>query len=426
MTRPRPAPPRMNPGISKVPASCGADRSRQSAPNVTAAIPIGRLTKKTQRHESSVTRSPPSTGPMAGAKAVPMVIMLAARTRSDGGNTRNSIAMPTGTNMPPPAPWMTRKMTSSVMFCASPQRTDPNVKTTMADISTRFPPKRSPNQPEAGMNTARLTRYAMTIPSTAVGAMWKSRPIVGKATFTIVMSMMFMNMAETKTDADGDLLIDGDRGHELKTFLTVRGDRFWSPSARRTARNRVPDHMRQKTPPWAWGHGPGAGRCAAAGSEWLARSTSVEVGMSPGGAPTNPQGGWFPRALWPGLVSRRIGRSRLCGSASTNGRAVGHCLAVPAGPTDRPVCVESGLHHRDSRRVDQGPRCGGAEILQVRLLLCLPDGVHTAEGERQPEDPTRGDRGGHQPGLTFLTGLPGVGTHVPAAHRRFTGARSRR
>ena len=39
----------------------------------------------------------------------------------------------------------------------------------------------------------------MTTPSTAVGGMSKSRPIVGSATFTIVMSMMFMNMADTKT-----------------------------------------------------------------------------------------------------------------------------------------------------------------------------------------------------------------------------------
>ena len=39
----------------------------------------------------------------------------------------------------------------------------------------------------------------MTTPSTAVGGMWKSRPMVGSATFTIVMSMMFMNMAETNT-----------------------------------------------------------------------------------------------------------------------------------------------------------------------------------------------------------------------------------
>jgi hypothetical protein len=39
----------------------------------------------------------------------------------------------------------------------------------------------------------------MTTPSTAVGAMAKSRPIVGRATLTIVMSMMLMNMAVTNT-----------------------------------------------------------------------------------------------------------------------------------------------------------------------------------------------------------------------------------
>ena len=44
------------------------------------------------------------------------------------------------------------------MFWATPHRTEPTVKTTMAVISTRFPPKRSPSHPEAGMKTARLTR----------------------------------------------------------------------------------------------------------------------------------------------------------------------------------------------------------------------------------------------------------------------------
>ena len=44
------------------------------------------------------------------------------------------------------------------MFWASPQRTEPTVKTTMAMSRTRLPPKRSPSQPEAGMKTARLTR----------------------------------------------------------------------------------------------------------------------------------------------------------------------------------------------------------------------------------------------------------------------------
>ncbi len=95
---------------------------------------------------------------MAGASVVPTVMMLAARTRSAGGKTRKSMAIPTGAIIPPPAPCRTRKATSWVMFCASPQSTEPMVKTTMAVSSTRLPPKRSPSHPDAGMNTARLTR----------------------------------------------------------------------------------------------------------------------------------------------------------------------------------------------------------------------------------------------------------------------------
>ena len=85
---PSPAPPSRNPGTSRRPASMVAVRSRKSAPKITAAMPIGRLTKNTQRHEKLVTRKPPSTGPIAGAKVVPTVRMLAARTRSAGGKTR--------------------------------------------------------------------------------------------------------------------------------------------------------------------------------------------------------------------------------------------------------------------------------------------------------------------------------------------------
>ena len=67
-------------------------------------MPMGRLTKKTHRHEMAVTKKPPRTGPMAGAIVVGMVMMLAVRTRSAGGKTRYSMAMPTGAIIPPPAP----------------------------------------------------------------------------------------------------------------------------------------------------------------------------------------------------------------------------------------------------------------------------------------------------------------------------------
>jgi hypothetical protein len=125
--------------------------------------------------------------------------MLAARTRSSGGKTRYSIAMPTGASMPPPTPWRIRNSTSSVMLAASPQSAEASVKITMAPSRTRFPPSRSPSHPEAGMNTARLTRKEMETALTAVGATWKVRPMVGRATFTMVVSMIDMNMAATKT-----------------------------------------------------------------------------------------------------------------------------------------------------------------------------------------------------------------------------------
>ena len=49
------------------------------------------------------------------------------------------------------------------------------------------------------MKTARLTRNEMEMLSTANGVTAKSRPMVGRATLTIVASMIDMNMAATNT-----------------------------------------------------------------------------------------------------------------------------------------------------------------------------------------------------------------------------------
>ena len=146
-----------------------------------------------------MTSRPPRTGPRAGASVVGTVRIAEARIRSSGGNTRNSIAIPTGASMPPPAPCRMRNATSSPRLEASPHSAEAAVNTTMAVSRTRLPPKRSPSQPDAGMNTARLTRKAIEMLSTAVALTSKSRPMVGSATLTIVTSMIDMNMAATKT-----------------------------------------------------------------------------------------------------------------------------------------------------------------------------------------------------------------------------------
>ena len=69
INRAKPNPASTKPGRSNRPADGSRCSSRKISPNRKARIPRGRLTKKTQRHERSVTSRPPSTGPTAGATA---------------------------------------------------------------------------------------------------------------------------------------------------------------------------------------------------------------------------------------------------------------------------------------------------------------------------------------------------------------------
>ena len=147
MTAANPMPDSRKPGMSNRPSRGWRLSTKKRRPKAKASTPIGRLTKNTHRHERVVTNRPPSTGPRAGATAVGTVRMLEARTRSAGGKTRNSMAMPTGVSMPPPTPCSTRKPTSSARLSASPHSTEAPVKTAMAKRRTRLVPMRSPSQP---------------------------------------------------------------------------------------------------------------------------------------------------------------------------------------------------------------------------------------------------------------------------------------
>ena len=109
------------------------------------------------------------------------------------------MAVPTGASAPPAAPCKKRKNTSIVKFDARPHKADVMVKSANATRKTRLVPQRSPNQPDAGMTTARLRRYATTTASIEVLGTPNWCPIEGRATLTIVPSMMLMNMPTTKT-----------------------------------------------------------------------------------------------------------------------------------------------------------------------------------------------------------------------------------
>ena len=88
--------------------------------------------------------------------------------------------------MPPPVPWSARAAISSGRFRAWPQSTEANVKAASAKRKVRLVPKRSPIQPDVGMNIATARTYAITVHCTEATEAWKSRDNVGNATFTIV------------------------------------------------------------------------------------------------------------------------------------------------------------------------------------------------------------------------------------------------
>ncbi len=68
------------------------------------------------------------------------------------------MAVPTGVSMPPPTPCRTRNRVSDSMLQARPHSAEPAVNIAVANMKVFLVPKRSPIQPEAGIQTARLTR----------------------------------------------------------------------------------------------------------------------------------------------------------------------------------------------------------------------------------------------------------------------------
>ena len=91
---------------------------------------------------------------MAGASTVGTMSTVEALARSMGGKARNSMAVPTGTSIPPPTPCSTRKVTSSPRVWACPHSAEAPVNMARAKRNTRRVPMRSPIHPEAGIHTA--------------------------------------------------------------------------------------------------------------------------------------------------------------------------------------------------------------------------------------------------------------------------------
>ncbi len=122
------------------------------SPSAIVKIPIGRLTRKIQRHES-VTSRPPNGAPDDAATAATPAQAPTTRLCWRAGKVGSSRPSEAGTMLAAPAAWTTRPSTSTSSEGATAHRTEPAVNTTTPASRNRRRPKWSARRP-AGTSRA--------------------------------------------------------------------------------------------------------------------------------------------------------------------------------------------------------------------------------------------------------------------------------
>lgn len=99
----------------------------------------------------------------------------------------------------PPKPCTARAAISSVCEGATPHASDASVNTTRPARNMRRWPYRSPSRPPSSRQPPNVKRYALTTQTSAVPVKWRSAPIDGSATFTIVLSSTIISTPRHRT-----------------------------------------------------------------------------------------------------------------------------------------------------------------------------------------------------------------------------------
>ncbi len=161
-----------------------------------AMAAIGGLMKKIARQETSWVRNPPTTGPIARARALTPAQVPIAVPRCSGGNAWVMIERVAGIMNAAPIPWAARNATSAVSLGAKPIARLAMPKATTPNRNIRRRPKMSPRRPPVTIITAKVSVYALTVHSSADSEACRPRWIEGSATFTTVLSSITMNSAK--------------------------------------------------------------------------------------------------------------------------------------------------------------------------------------------------------------------------------------
>ncbi len=102
--------------------------------------------------------TPPTIGPRTGPSGMTTPISPITRPTREGPAVRASSVSMIGSSMPPPKPWITRKMIRVSIEGASPLASEPTRKTDSPASHIRRLPNRSVAQALSGMATVTASR----------------------------------------------------------------------------------------------------------------------------------------------------------------------------------------------------------------------------------------------------------------------------
>ncbi len=145
------------PGMSTVrPTVSSRDSRAANSVTATAPIAIGGLMKKIARQLTSWVSTPPSTGPIARARALTPAHVPIAVPRCSGGNDWVMMARVAGIMNAAPMPCTARNATSTASFGAKPIAALAIPNTVTPNRNSLRRPKMSPSRPPVTISTANV------------------------------------------------------------------------------------------------------------------------------------------------------------------------------------------------------------------------------------------------------------------------------
>ena len=139
---------------------CGArDSGRYLRAATIMNRPIGTFTQNTDRQPTSLTSTPPTTGPHAVASPnIPLQIPIACARSRASVNVLRTIDSETGVSIDPPSACTMRRTTSDPVFGARLHSSDPALKPNSPIMNSRLRPSRSAIDPASSSRLAMTSR----------------------------------------------------------------------------------------------------------------------------------------------------------------------------------------------------------------------------------------------------------------------------